>query len=439
MSASRLLASMAGESAVWSGMRSAPLFGSDDRACRCGGDSAVRRTRPQDEPETQQHAVGRLVRHVGHPGDPRQIERAERVVDERPQRFGRIAASPPGGMERGHRLDETRERRLVFDRVPDRHQRAAPDRRRRGALAREPEPEPSRCRREQAAQHLGRELARHLLIVEQEAANLAVAPERPEGFEVARRRGHERETCRLEESGCAVTRRRPHPDDGAESITRPPCLRVSPCHKPSSPSRSAPVRHEGDPHGIRPAAREHRLPASSVTARRRPRTRLHRHHGPRSHRDGGPGEELRSAQPLVRPDDHGRGDRRGDQESAGRAPRALQPLPSPHHHRAEPRVPRPVERRRLVAGLGTGWTEREFQMTGLPYPDITTRIRMLDEALTCIRSLVVEGRDDLRGRVLPFRRAASCGRRRCSSRRRRSSSAAAARDCCGSRPSTPTS
>lgn len=42
---------------------------------------------------------------------------------------------------------------------------------------------------------------------------------------------------------------------------------------------------------------------------------------------------------------------------------------------------------RLIAGLGTGWTEREFKMTGLPYPDITTRIRMLDEALTCLRSL----------------------------------------------------
>jgi probable F420-dependent oxidoreductase len=42
---------------------------------------------------------------------------------------------------------------------------------------------------------------------------------------------------------------------------------------------------------------------------------------------------------------------------------------------------------RLIAGLGTGWTEREFQMTGLPFPDITTRLRMLDEALTCMRSL----------------------------------------------------
>jgi probable F420-dependent oxidoreductase len=42
---------------------------------------------------------------------------------------------------------------------------------------------------------------------------------------------------------------------------------------------------------------------------------------------------------------------------------------------------------RLIVGLGTGWTEREFQMTGMAYPDITTRIRMLDEALTCMRSL----------------------------------------------------
>jgi probable F420-dependent oxidoreductase len=42
---------------------------------------------------------------------------------------------------------------------------------------------------------------------------------------------------------------------------------------------------------------------------------------------------------------------------------------------------------RLLAGLGTGWTEREFAMTGLPFPDIATRLRMLDESLTCLRSL----------------------------------------------------
>lgn len=42
---------------------------------------------------------------------------------------------------------------------------------------------------------------------------------------------------------------------------------------------------------------------------------------------------------------------------------------------------------RLLAGLGTGWTETEFQMTGIPFPPITERLRMLDEALSCIKSL----------------------------------------------------
>jgi len=42
---------------------------------------------------------------------------------------------------------------------------------------------------------------------------------------------------------------------------------------------------------------------------------------------------------------------------------------------------------RLLAGLGTGWTETEFNMTGIPFPPITERLRMLDEALTCIKSL----------------------------------------------------
>src|SRR5271157_1038503 len=42
---------------------------------------------------------------------------------------------------------------------------------------------------------------------------------------------------------------------------------------------------------------------------------------------------------------------------------------------------------RLVAGLGSGWTETEFKMTGIPFPPIAPRLRMLDEALTCIRSL----------------------------------------------------
>jgi probable F420-dependent oxidoreductase len=42
---------------------------------------------------------------------------------------------------------------------------------------------------------------------------------------------------------------------------------------------------------------------------------------------------------------------------------------------------------RLVAGIGTGWTEQEFTMSGIPFPEMKARGEMLDEALTCIRSL----------------------------------------------------
>jgi probable F420-dependent oxidoreductase len=42
---------------------------------------------------------------------------------------------------------------------------------------------------------------------------------------------------------------------------------------------------------------------------------------------------------------------------------------------------------RLVAGLGTGWTETEFRMTGIPFPPIRERLEMLDESLACITSL----------------------------------------------------
>ena len=42
---------------------------------------------------------------------------------------------------------------------------------------------------------------------------------------------------------------------------------------------------------------------------------------------------------------------------------------------------------RTVAGLGTGWTETEFKMSGIQFPPIAERLRMLDEAMTCILSL----------------------------------------------------
>jgi probable F420-dependent oxidoreductase len=60
---------------------------------------------------------------------------------------------------------------------------------------------------------------------------------------------------------------------------------------------------------------------------------------------------------------------------------------------------------RLVAGLGTGWTEREFKMTGLPFPDIATRLRMLDEALTCLRSLWTNEETTFAGEFYQFDKA----------------------------------
>ena len=52
---------------------------------------------------------------------------------------------------------------------------------------------------------------------------------------------------------------------------------------------------------------------------------------------------------------------------------------------------------RLYAGLGTGWTEREFRMSGIAYPDIKTRLRMLDEAITCMKSLWANEQASYRG------------------------------------------
>jgi probable F420-dependent oxidoreductase len=46
-----------------------------------------------------------------------------------------------------------------------------------------------------------------------------------------------------------------------------------------------------------------------------------------------------------------------------------------------------LSRGRALAGLGSGWTETEFRMTGIRFPPVADRLRMLDESLTCIRGL----------------------------------------------------
>jgi probable F420-dependent oxidoreductase len=60
---------------------------------------------------------------------------------------------------------------------------------------------------------------------------------------------------------------------------------------------------------------------------------------------------------------------------------------------------------RLVAGLGTGWTETEFKMSGIPFPPITERLRMLGEAMTCILSLWKNERTNFDGEFYHFKDA----------------------------------
>lgn len=57
---------------------------------------------------------------------------------------------------------------------------------------------------------------------------------------------------------------------------------------------------------------------------------------------------------------------------------------------------------RVFCGIGTGWTATEFRMTGIPYPDMPTRLAMLDEALTVLRLLWTEERTTFAGRHYQF-------------------------------------
>jgi len=42
---------------------------------------------------------------------------------------------------------------------------------------------------------------------------------------------------------------------------------------------------------------------------------------------------------------------------------------------------------RVLAGVGAGWTRAEFEMMGIPFPDVSTRLRIMDEAVTVMRGL----------------------------------------------------
>jgi probable F420-dependent oxidoreductase len=52
---------------------------------------------------------------------------------------------------------------------------------------------------------------------------------------------------------------------------------------------------------------------------------------------------------------------------------------------------------RAFLGIGAGWTRAEFDMMGLPYPDVKVRLRMLDEALVAIKMLWTQERATFTG------------------------------------------
>lgn len=60
---------------------------------------------------------------------------------------------------------------------------------------------------------------------------------------------------------------------------------------------------------------------------------------------------------------------------------------------------------RAIVGLGTGWTKSEFDMTGIPFPEIGERLGMLDESLTCMRSLWTNERTTFKGKYYNFNEA----------------------------------
>lgn len=52
---------------------------------------------------------------------------------------------------------------------------------------------------------------------------------------------------------------------------------------------------------------------------------------------------------------------------------------------------------RAQLGIGSGWTKAEFDMMGVPFPDVKPRLRMLDEAIRVVKSLWTQDRTTLEG------------------------------------------
>jgi len=62
---------------------------------------------------------------------------------------------------------------------------------------------------------------------------------------------------------------------------------------------------------------------------------------------------------------------------------------------------------RAILGLGAGWTRAEFEMMGVPFPDVQPRLRMLDEAVRVIKALWTSERVNFDGEFYHLRDAFS--------------------------------
>ena len=62
---------------------------------------------------------------------------------------------------------------------------------------------------------------------------------------------------------------------------------------------------------------------------------------------------------------------------------------------------------RSIVGIGAGWTETEFRMTGIPFPPVAERLAMLEESLTCMQSLWVNERTNFARKYYQLREASN--------------------------------
>lgn len=52
---------------------------------------------------------------------------------------------------------------------------------------------------------------------------------------------------------------------------------------------------------------------------------------------------------------------------------------------------------RFTLGLGAGWMDKEFELFGIPYPDLKTRMEMYEEAMAYLRAAITPGAHGFKG------------------------------------------